>query len=300
MPSITVKGAVHSFTETAPRKPKGTLVFIHGWLLSQKYWRPILDHLGAEYRCITYDLRGFGESQGSLSQYAPELSHRAFKAGKSYSNYDLVAYASDLDTLLRSLRLSEVWLVGHSLGGSIALWGGYCSPERVAGMICINSGGGIYVEKEFEKFRSAGQRVVEHTPSWLRYLPFLDIAFSHMMVHRPINRHWGRQRLLDLLHADKKAAIESLLASTTEEAVHHLPQIVSQLKQPAYFLAGLDDKVMEPRFVKHLASFHPMFQGHQNVLEIENCGHIAMLEQPDKVAEFIRFCVQNPGLSLKL
>ena len=45
---------------------------------------------------------------------------------------------------------------------------------------------------------------------------------------------------------------------------------------------------MEPKYVRHLASFHPLFQCcGDNVIEIPDCGHLAMVEQPDVVAKEI-------------
>jgi pimeloyl-ACP methyl ester carboxylesterase len=110
-----------------------------------------------------------------------------------------------------------------------------------------------------------------------------------MSVATPIERRWGRQRLLDLLNADPKVAIGTLLDSTTEAEVNRLPQIVSELQQPVHFIAGSNDTVMEPKYVHHLASFHPSFECcSNNVTEIPNCGHLAMVEQPDAVAGEIR------------
>jgi pimeloyl-ACP methyl ester carboxylesterase len=69
---------------------------------------------------------------------------------------------------------------------------------------------------------------------------------------------------------------------------------VSKLQQPVYFLAGSEDKVMEPKYVRHLASFHPLFSYcGDNVIEIPECGHLAMLEQPDAVAGEIRRLLSN-------
>ena len=50
---------------------------------------------------------------------------------------------------------------------------------------------------------------------------------------------------------------------------------------------------MEPKYVRHLASFHSSFQqSGDNVIEIPNCGHLAMLEQPDAVANHIRSIIK--------
>jgi pimeloyl-ACP methyl ester carboxylesterase len=49
---------------------------------------------------------------------------------------------------------------------------------------------------------------------------------------------------------------------------------------------------MEPKYVRYLASLHRLFQYvSDNFIEIPNCGHLAMLEQPDAVADHIRSLV---------
>lgn len=278
MARIDILGVGHAYDLTAPTDSPFVLVFIHGWLLSRQYWQPLISRLSPEYQCLTYDLRGFGDSQPPGD--SPTEFHR---------DYTPAAYAKDLGILLDKLGIGHAWLIGHSLGGTIALWTGVSLPEQVKGIVCINSGGGIYIKEEFERFRSVGEQLVKLRPRWLCYLPWLDWLFSRESVARPVERCWGRQRLIDFVSADPEAARGTLLDSTTEAEVHRLPQLVSQLKQPVYFLAGEQDQVMEPRYVRHLASFHYLFGGcHENVISIPNCGHLSMVEQPDFVADQIR------------
>jgi pimeloyl-ACP methyl ester carboxylesterase len=208
------------------------------------------------------------------------------------SLYSPSAYAQDLTVLLEHLNISSAWLIGHSLGGTIALWTAARLPDCVQGVICINAGGGIYLKEAFEQFRAAGQKFLQVRPRWLCQMPLIDLLFTKASVLRPLERYWARQRLIDFVVADPEAALGTLLDSTTEEEVNSLPQLVSKLKQPVYFLAGADDKVMEPKYVRHLASFHWLFQYvGDNVIEIPNCGHLAMLEQPEAVSEYIRSIV---------
>jgi pimeloyl-ACP methyl ester carboxylesterase len=179
------------------------------------------------------------------------------------------------------------------LGGSIAIWGAEICPEVVRGVICLNAGGGIYLKEEFDRFRRFGRQLVQRRPPWLAYFPLIDYLFARLVVVRPLERRWGRQRVLDLLKADGEAALGSLLDCTTEAEVHLLPQIVSRLQQPVYFLAGAGDKVMEPKYVHHLASFHRLFEmSARNVIEIPDCGHLSMLEQPEIVSEKIAYLLQ--------
>ena len=294
MSSITLRGVPHSYSLITPDGFSHTLVFVHGWLLSQQYWLPVIDQLKSSCRCLSYDLRGFGNSCQQLEQYQMGILPLAQRLGASYSPFSLAAYARDLGDLLEQLDLKSVWLVGHSLGASIGLWAAFCYPEWVKGVICVNAGGGIYLRREFERFRAAGQQIVRFRPHWFQHLPGADLAFTRMMVARPLPRQWGRQRLLDLLQAHPEAAQGSLLESTTEEEVHLLPRIVASLSQPVYFLAGDKDQVMELKFVRYLASFHRLFEAERgNVFELDNCGHMAMVEYPTLVAETIASVLQQ-------
>lgn len=283
MATTVIRGVLHAYdlTVVEPRKSVDqgadipTLVFIHGWLLSRSYWQPLIDRLSPHYACLTYDLRGFGESQ------AKDLGDRYPDQG-----FKLADYADDLQALLVKLDIKNAWLIGHSLGGSIALWGAETCVDRVSGVACLNSGGGIYLKEDFEKFRSVGQQLVRNRFPWLIHVPFFDLVFARLMVAHPLARCWGKQRILDFLAADGEAALRSLLDTTTEQEVHHLPQLVAQLRQPVYFLAGSKDSVMELKYVHHLASFHSSFGCRGgNVIEIDDCGHLAMVEQVAIVSE---------------
>ena len=255
-----------------------TLVFIHGWLLSRRYWEPLIDTLKVDFSCLSYDLRGFGTAHESIDKSLDEPNL-----------YTLEAYAKDLQTLLDDRGIDRAWLIGHSLGGSIALWGAHLMGDRISGVTCVNAGGGIYLKEEFETFRNAGQQMLKFRPKWLANVPLLDRVFAQASACQNLGRAWGRQRLVDFVSADFTAAKGSLLESTTEAEIHRLPQLVSELQQPVHFIAGDLDRIMEPRYVRHLASFHPKFQQcNDSVLELTHCGHFAMVEYPDRVGNAIR------------
>jgi 2-succinyl-6-hydroxy-2,4-cyclohexadiene-1-carboxylate synthase len=311
--TIDIQGYPHRYELSAPTDSPVVLVFVHGWLLSRAYWQPVIERLSPFYQCLAYDLRGFGESLpypaaadesaiisteiaervtvGAVAKAPPNLDWEVTPAISmpAAADYTPAAYAQDLSLLLQKLDIRKAWLIGHSLGGSIALWAADQSPQAVEGVICVNSGGGIYLKEEFERFRTAGQLFVKLRPRWLTYLPLLDLPLSRMNVARPLSPLWGKQRLLDLVAAQPEAALGALLDSTTEAEVHRLPQVVARLQQPVHFIAGSSDTMMEPKYVHHLASFHPSFEYcGNNVSEIPNCGHLSMVEQPDAVAAEIQ------------
>jgi 2-succinyl-6-hydroxy-2,4-cyclohexadiene-1-carboxylate synthase len=271
MPSVKIRGAEHSYTLTPRTDTPYTIAFLHGWLLSQAYWQPLVEQLQPHYQCLTYDLRGFGQSQlGDRREYSP------------------ASYAEDLAEMLDKLGIKNVWLVGHSLGGIIALWSARAIADRVLGVVCLNAGGGIYIKEEFEKFRQAGKIILKFRPSWLQHIPFMEHQFAKDSVKSALAQKWGKQRILDFVTAKYEAAQGTLLDSTSPEEVHRLPQIVANLKQPVYFIAGSDDRIMEPKYVRHLASFHTLFNScGDNVIELSDCGHMLMLEQTEQVSQVL-------------
>ncbi len=275
MPTISIRSVPHTYNLVG----KGSvLVFIHGWLLSHHYWQPLIDLLKTDFTCLSYDLRGFGTSQPTIKT----------------AEFTLDSYAQDLAELLAYLGINHCWLVGHSLGGSLALLTAAQYPERVAGVIGVNAGGGIYLQQEFDRFRQVGVQLVRFRPRWLRFLPFWGWLFARSSVTQPLDTKWGKQRLQDWLCACSQAAQGTLLTSTTEAEVHRLPQIVSNLSQPLYLMGGQRDEIMPCLYVRHLASFHPRFRsGEEIVWELPNCGHFAMLEYPELVAQRLRLWVNQ-------
>ncbi|MFI7669137.1 alpha/beta fold hydrolase [Nocardia sp. NPDC049526] len=99
------------------------IVLIHGYPLDGHSWeRQSRELIAAGYRVITYDRRGFGQSS---------------KVG---TGYDYDTFAADLNTLLETLDLREVILVGFSMGtGELARYVNRYGHERVAKLAFLAS-----------------------------------------------------------------------------------------------------------------------------------------------------------------
>lgn len=99
------------------------VVLVHGWPLSSASWeKQTAALLEAGYRVIRYDRRGFGQSD------------------KPSTGYDYDTLASDLDILLTELDLSDVTLVGFSMGGGeLARYVGTEGTDRVSKLVFISS-----------------------------------------------------------------------------------------------------------------------------------------------------------------
>jgi len=99
------------------------VLLIHGMGGSSQTWREVLPHLAARHRVIAPDLIGHGQSD------------------KPRTDYSLGAFAVWLRDLLDQLGISRVTVVGHSLGGGVAMQFAHQHPDYVERMVLISSGG---------------------------------------------------------------------------------------------------------------------------------------------------------------
>ena len=99
------------------------VLFIHGILGSQRQWGHLVDAMHDDHRVVLPDLFGHGES------------------AKPLGDYSLSAHAAAMRDLLDHLGIETVTLVGHSLGGGIAMQFFYLFPERVERLVLVSSGG---------------------------------------------------------------------------------------------------------------------------------------------------------------
>lgn len=100
-----------------------TVALIHGLLGSHRNWDHLVDALAAERRVVAPDLLGHGAS------------------AKPMGDYSLSSHAAMLRDLFDHLGIASATLVGHSLGGGIALQFAYLFPDRVDRLVLVSSGG---------------------------------------------------------------------------------------------------------------------------------------------------------------
>jgi pimeloyl-ACP methyl ester carboxylesterase len=117
--SVHVEGSdvVYAQQGTVNHPP---LVFLHGWGASHLFWRWAFSAFAPRYRCIAPDLVGFGRSE------------------KPRREYSIRAYVAWLGHFLDALGHPRVTLVGHSMGGAIALQFAIEHPERVDRLAVVN------------------------------------------------------------------------------------------------------------------------------------------------------------------
>lgn len=111
---VTIEYEVHG------RGPRA-LVFVHGWSCDRGYWREQIGPFSGKYRVITLDLAGHGAS------------------GSGRAAWTIANFARDVAAVVEAEDARDVVLVGHSLGGPIVLEAAHRLPERVRGVVAIDT-----------------------------------------------------------------------------------------------------------------------------------------------------------------
>lgn len=115
---------LHGHPVTYHRMGAGPAVLlVHGITSSSRTWRTVMPALAEHYDVIAPDLLGHGRS------------------AKPRGDYSLGAYASGLRDLLVALEVPSATVVGHSLGGGVAMQFAYQFPERLERLALVDSGG---------------------------------------------------------------------------------------------------------------------------------------------------------------
>ena len=98
-----------------------SLVFVHGWSCDARYWRAQLSHFSKNHRVVVLDLAGHGHS------------------GLTRMRYTMKAFGEDVQAVTEATNSQKVILIGHSMGGLVSLEAARLLPQRVIGVIGIDT-----------------------------------------------------------------------------------------------------------------------------------------------------------------
>ena len=113
------------------------LVALHAGVADRRCWREMIERLGGAVTVVSYDRRGYGETPASTTPFS---------------------HLDDLAAVLDELGGAQVWLLGNSMGGRLALDLTLQAPDRVAGLILLSPAIGGAPERPLD---AATQRLAD-------------------------------------------------------------------------------------------------------------------------------------------
>ncbi|MDQ1744614.1 MAG: hypothetical protein QOE23_2953 [Pseudonocardiales bacterium] len=257
-----------------------TVLFVHGLLGSHRHWTQLMSTLAAERRLIAPDLFGHGSS------------------AKPVGDYSLGAHAATLRDLLDRLEAQRVTLVGHSLGGGIAMQFSYLFPDRVERLVLVSSGGlGRELSPLLRAAALPGSELVLPVIAsrWLHQRTASVAGALGRLGIRPSTDLTEAWRALGELNAEGRRAFLATVRSVidpggqTVTAWRHLPMAATV---PTMLVWGAKDRIIPSWHAVNAA--RTGFPG-SRVEIFEQAGHFPHLAEPERFAALLADFIGDPA-----
>ncbi len=244
-----------------------TIVMIHGACHNAMSWQWQIADFSRQYRVLTYDVRGHGQSE----------------LGDAEGSQDL--WAKDLSLLLTGLGIQQVYVIGHSMGGGIAATFAIKEPKRVKALVLSNAYGiGLSTEAARQQLRDMQKTDLEKLEKegmdGLVKARLAGPSFSPGFVEKnAFFRQWYQEMMLRTSAESYKRVIPVLIKRTPPE--------FSRITCPTLIIVGDYDGNRGPDAGKQVQAMIPGSE-----LKSFPTGHNPFFEKPQEfnstVLDFLR------------
>jgi pimeloyl-ACP methyl ester carboxylesterase len=245
-----------------PQNP--AVILIHGWCSHRGVWQQTLAALEEKYFCVALDLLGFGASD------KPEGS-----------DYSLSMQAQRVLLLADQLGLKTFSLIGHSMGGQIAMYlAAVLAPRRVEKLVVV---GGVVTGKLADRVEKTSLPFIRNA----RKMPWLYGLANALVNFRPLAKSLFKTWFynfnslpFEAWEADRRNALNpagAVSADETGKAIHalDLTQHLRKIQAKTLLIYGKQDAVVPEDQALLAQTLIP----DNDLALIEKCGHFPMYEK---------------------
>ena len=267
---ITLNGHPVTYREAGGGPP---VLLIHGIAGNSRLWSPVIERLSDDAHLIAPDLLGHGES------------------AKPRGDYSLGAFATGLRDFLMALGLDHVTIVGHSLGGGIALQFAYQFPEFTGRLVLVDSGGlGAEVNPLLRLCALPGSELVMPlvcNPRVHGWATSLRRVLDRLPVSLPAGFDEVGRSYASLAESDTRTAFIHTLRSGVDvfgQRIDARDRLHLAEALPTMIVWGARDRIIP---LRHGTEASDLIPGSR--LEVfPDAGHFPHVEDPDRFARIVR------------
>lgn len=240
--SATRDGVTLRYLDTGAGDPP--ILFIHGWCCNNTFWRDQVPHFSKKHRVVAADLRGHGESD------------------KPDQDYTIEGFVDDVAWLINELKLEKPIVIGHSMGGTIALNLARKHRELTSAIVLVDSP--IYPLPE------ATQALAEQTYAALKTPAYQGVAagFVRMVMFNADSPPILVEEIISGMSSAPQRVMHTALASTVaSESILSGP-----ISVPALFIRAATQIASED-------GLRERYPG-MGVITVPGTAHFVQMEQP--------------------
>jgi len=254
-----VKLAYYVYGEGQP-----TLVFLVAWVWTAEFWQPQVNYFSQNFKMVTIDMRGTGESD------------------KPADDYTLDLYADDLNSIIEELHEKNIVLIGESIGASIAIKYVTKYPGKMSKLVLVGGTPKFIATDDFP----CGLPLDVAQPFLTGLLQsystvfgaFLETIFPESGTNYV--REWG-------FKMSQKTPPEIAANSLTNLGLADLRPLLSKIDIPTLILHGEKDTNVFTNVSEGAKYMHENIQGSKNYL-FEDKGHFPSITAADKFNKIVR------------
>ncbi|AOC94999.1 3-oxoadipate enol-lactonase 2 [Flavobacterium anhuiense] len=216
MKTLLYKNTTISYSDSG----KGNaIVLLHGFLENKKMWKEYVDFFSEKYRVITIDLLGHGESEPL--GYVHEMEDNA----------------NVVNEVLKNIKIETAIIVGHSMGGYVALAFAELYPDKIQKLVLLNS-----TSKEDSEERKLNRtRAIKAVKQ--NYASFVSLAIANLFSEN------NRTRLAEEIEKVKtealKTPLQGIIASQEGMKIRKDREwILKENRFPVLLILGKKDPVL--------------------------------------------------------
>lgn len=250
MSSVLVNGGLVHYEAHGRGAP---VILLHGWLGSWRIWVPTMEALSRRYRTYALDLWGFGDS------------------AKMPDRYSVPDFVDLVDGFMEKMGLDSAPVIGHSMGGTVAMKLAAERPSRVERLIPVS---GLLIGRSLNPIlQLTANRLVAYlvwnSPTLLR--------IGIRLVSRRIASSWHvwyREILDDL----SKTTMEAFTLSVRSLCHTDLRPVIKGVSHQTLVIFGRHDNIVAPNQAEMIARH---ISGSQ-LLIFPGARHFPMLDEPEQ------------------
>ncbi|MFQ5513700.1 MAG: alpha/beta fold hydrolase [Myxococcota bacterium] len=260
------------------------LLFLHGYDNDSHVWDAFTPDLAPHYQTLALDHRGHGRS-----------------AWDPRARYDPETLAHDVEAVLAHLGLERVVLVGHSLGGRVALHFARRAAQRLAGLVLVDVGPELDL-RGVQRIRMDRETVEPSFASLDEFEGVLSVRYpaTNRDTLARLARHWLRRRddgryetRTDPAFGGTRAGrSESATRAWSEAQAKILWETLGRIPCPSLVVRGAASDILDPDVAERMAE-EVLPDGRLAV--IPRAGHSVMLDNPEAFREVLSGFVLGDG-----